>query len=392
MSDPVGCGSMLLMLPSMALSTSIVFRLLLVSGALLALSNLALFSRIDNTRTEHWHMLNASDSACGDLHTIDDVRRCYPSQMFRRLPVNCHNVENWEDLQRCLTGPFVPIDKSQQYVVHILGERNSGTKWLQGELQQCFPRNNFHFKAKRDFIRSKHFFQPIRPTDETKSIIVSLFRHPVDWVAAMREAPYHSPRHTQGFDKVTTRAIPMPWREFVRTSWATKRTEFDLELIRQGRLGETVSGDVCVEHFALDEVVPCRYNLSTSDNAVLQIPPNRFRGYEPIYELRRDHSGRPFANILELRREKIVNFALEVPLLMQLGGYAAVRYEDMLRNGTRFILEHVARMMGMDELPAGCRVTDPQPDRISKRIIDPEFRRYVEEHVDVATERILGYM
>lgn len=375
------------------------FRLVMVSGSLMALWNLLLFNLIQDShsssRSVHdpTALYAAFAGSCQSLRTLEDIRQCYPSQPFRNLPANCQTITSWNDLQRCLTGRFVPVLdlNSTQYTVHIIGERNSGTKWLQEELQQCFPRNVFHFKAHRDFIRSKHFFQPIRGGDYTKSMVVSIFRHPVDWVAAMREYPYHSPRHLHGFDNSTGRVIPLPWRDFVSTVWATKRTEFDLQLIRQDRVEETLNGVECAQGFALDEVVPCRYNVTTKDNEMHRIPIQMFRGYEPIYELRRDHSGRPFPSILDLRREKIINFALELPLLMRIGGYAAVRYEDLLLNGTRYLLMQVADMLGLGELPAHCRPSGPQPDRIGRRFIDPEFRQYVEQHMDVTTERLLGY-
>jgi hypothetical protein len=398
----------------MAATRSYTFRLLLFSGALMAFCNLILFSKVHELNTDSSHrnsnalyfFLNSSALSCRVLRTVEDIRRCYPNHLMRQLPKNCHKIETWSEIQRCVTGRFHPVtaqtppplSASAQnqtiYTVHIIGERNSGTKWVQQELQQCFPRNTvFNFKVHRDFIRSKHFFQPIRPDDYSQSILLSVFRNPVDWVAAMREAPYHSPRHVAGFQTSSngsSRVIPLPWKDFVETVWATKRTAFDLQLIHEDRVEETTSGDVCREGFPLYEVVPCRYNMST-DNALLQIPEARFRGYEPIYELRRDHTGRPFANILELRRDKIVNFALELPLLMKLGGYSAVRYEDLLQQGTRFLLEEIASMFGMDELPASCRPTDPQPERIGKRQVPPDFRAYVQEHMDQATERLLGY-
>jgi hypothetical protein len=385
----------------MGSSGSFIFQILLVSGVLMAICNVLLLLKVGDSHTHQqptneaalYDYLNVSASTCQVLHTAKDIRRCYPSEMIRKLPENCWSVATWDDLQRCLTGRFVPLPTQYNYTVHIIGERNSGTKWLQQELQQCFPRNRVNFKIRRDFIRSKHFFQPIQRRDHTKSIIVSLFRNPVDWVAAMREAPYHSPRHTRGFDNITERPVPMPWQEFVSTVWATQRTAFDLQLIQQNRIQETLKGDTCSEHFALYEVVPCRYNLSSDDNDIHRIPAQRFRGYEPVYELRRDHTGRPFTNILELRRDKIVNFALEIPLLTRLGGYAAVRYEDLLRNGTRFLLEQVADILGLDDLPATCRPSPPQPDRLGKRVIDSDFRKYVEEYVAAsASERLLGYL
>ncbi|GKZ00428.1 hypothetical protein MPSEU_000995400 [Mayamaea pseudoterrestris] len=380
----------------MGIPSSLMVKLLFISGAVMTLCNLVLFQKVDIPRREPnvlFPTLNFTSTSCQVLRTVNDIRRCYPSKHVRTLSSACDAVETWQDLQKCLTGPFVPIDKKQNYTVHIVGERNSGTKWLQDELQKCFPRHRYHFKVRRDFIRSKHFFQPIRlGKDKTNSIIVTLYRNPVDWVAAMREAPYHSPRHSLGFDETPERrVVPMPWRSFVETEWTTQRSSFDKKLIQHGRSDETLSGDICAQDFAFHEVMPCRFNLTTDNLSMHQIPVHRFRGYEPIYELRRDQSGLPFRNILDLRRDKIVNFALELPLLVRLGGYVAVRYEDLLRNGTSFVLEEIARILGLNALPAHCRPSPPQPERLYKRVIDPDFRKYVEEHVDFATEHLLGY-
>lgn len=356
------------------------------------LSNLALFTKVDDLNflprlplaTDFF--VNASIASCRILRTSEDVKRCYPKDLIRQLSPECQTISTWKDLQRCLTGTLAPIPSHQNYTVHIIGERNSGTKWLTQEVQHCFPRNIFNLKARRDFIRSKHFFQPIRSGDFTRSIVVSMFRNPVDWAAAMRESPYHSPTHMAGFDDVTGKAIPLPWRDFIKTVWATKRTAFDLELIRNNRIHETLDGEICQQGFALHEVVPC-----VADNEAHSIPTGRARGYTPIYELRRDHTGRPFHNILDLRRDKVVNFALELPMLMRIGGYMAVRYEDMLRNGTRFVLEQIASMVGMEALPSHCQTTGPQPERLGRRLIPQDFRQYIEDHVDLATERLLGY-
>ena len=412
---------------------SVSVRFLVLFGALFVLGNLLVVPKlyslpaITNNNNNHHDLLapfivnNVSPASCRVLQTVDDIRRCYPDHRMRTLPDGCPTISTWDDLQRCVTGSFIvpPTLQPNNFtytIIHVIGERNSGTKWLVKEMQQCFPRHLFRVKARRDFVRSKHFFQPILSTrDFSHSIVVSLFRNPVEWVAAMREAPYHSPNHLKGFSINNTRGggggesnvIPMEWDTFVQKTWATKRTQFDLQLIRQNRIHETTimnGSDVCYQGFALDEVVPCRFNATTDNNinnnnnnasSLLlyhQIPPERLRGYEPVYELRRDHTGRPFANILQLRRDKIVNFALEIPLFMQIGGFAAVRYEDLLLHGTRDILEKVARMVGMDELPTTCKPTRAQPDRlVGRRVIPNDFRAYVEEHVDAATERLLGY-
>jgi hypothetical protein len=372
---------------------SLIVRSILFLGLFTAISNLWLLHH----RTPEPHgvafqsLLNLSSISCQTIRSVQDIQRCYPSHRFQKPHLNnCSSIETWADVQRCLTG------RRRQHAntirdIRVVGERNSGTKWLVQELQRCFRRDVTGVKAHRDFIRGKHFFQPIlqnnhNETTFQQSIVISVFRDPVEWTAAMREMPYHSPRHLHGFDS-HGKIVPLPWKDFVETAWTTQRSSLDLQLIRENRIAETSLGDICSQSFAMYEVVPCLYDNANSTHV---IPQDRLRGFEPIYELRRDHTGRPFPSILDLRREKIVNFALEIPLLFNLGGYAAVRYEDMVMNGTRYIMEQVARMIGMNSLPEGCNPSLPQPNRIGRRHIPHDFRAYVKEHIDQQVERLLG--
>ena len=111
----------------------------------------------------------------------------------------------------------------------------------------------------------------------------------------------------------------------------------------------------------------------------------------PIYELQRDQSGRPFDDILKLRSDKILNFFLEVPLLMQLGGFVAVRYEDLVQQGTRPFLERVAKLVGMETLPSTCKPQPPRPERLGRRAVPPNVKHWIEERLVLETEQLLGY-
>jgi hypothetical protein len=270
-------------------------------------------------------------------------------------------------------------------------------------------------KIHRDFHRHKHFFQPLYaggPDQYRHRIVIALFRDPVEWVAAMREAPYHSPHHVAGYEtKEKTgsidngsegnanspvaadaiKVIPLPWQEFVRRPWTTDRTAADLEILRNATMiRETLRGETCLYRYSVLDATPCLFDNGTDRYPA--IPDPLLRGYVPLYELRRDQSQRPFDHVLELRAEKIVNFLIEIPLVYKhLGGYVAARYEDLLRNGTRPLLEEVARIMGMKELPSDCTPTGPQPERLGRRSIPEDFRRWIVQHVDRDLERLLGY-
>lgn len=317
---------------------------------------------------------------CGRRRTAQDVQKCFPPRIVRQLGSTCDEIQDWNDVQRCLNGRLNK-DVTEIRHVHIVGERHSGTKFLTKELQTCFPRKTrFTFRVHRDFIRSKHFFQPILDQDLASSIIIVVVRNPVDWVAAMNEKPYHSPFHVKGFNG--TQVIPMDWNDFVSQPWTMPRLP--------GWEARTIESDdtVCQEYFRHHEVIPCEYNQSSG-----LIAESIYRGFSPLYELQRDGSGRPFSSIIDLRTEKLVNFVLEIPLLTNIGGFLVVRYEDILRKGTTFVLEKIQQMLKLpNEAMTRCRPTPPQPDLLKARQVDDEFRKYVLDHIDPKVEKLLDYV
>jgi hypothetical protein len=374
-----------------------------------------------------------NDAACKfRVRSVRDLQGCYPPHLVRKLPTGaCDRVTDWSDVRRCLnTSPNQTSDADNppqpiptHYDVSLIGERNSGTKFLIQELQQCFQRLappgsrlagqqsvNFNstttttptVKIHRDFHRHKHFFQPLYSGSNYRHrIVLALFRDPIEWVAAMRESPYHSPAHVAGYEKTkgsnepgeenAFRVIPLPWQEFVRRPWTTDRTPSDLEILKNATLvRETFKGETCLYRYSILDAVPCRFDKETTSYPL--IPDPLLRGYVPLYELRRDRSQRPFDHLLQLRAEKIVNFLVEVPLVYkELGGYVAARYEDLLREGTTPLLEHVARLVGLPGLPPGCVPAGPQPERLGRRSVPDDFRRWIVDHMDRDLERLLGY-
>lgn len=320
---------------------------------------------------------------------ISSIAKCYPNAPLQPLMnSSCTDVKTWSDVQTCLVGrrnaaaaPTTP----RGIQIHVIGERNSGTKWLQQELAKCFPREKLGVRCHRDFVRSKHFFQPPSRGNFDHSIVIAIFRDPVQWIAAMREKPYHMPYQMDGFDMNQKRmpAIPLEWEKFIQRSspWTMpERSKHDLQILRDGKQNQVT----CRQGFTFNEIVPCQF-----DNAT--IPESKWRGHEPFYEMRRDNSGKPFEDLLKLRSEKILNFVLEVPLLMRLAGFSAVRYEDLLLRGTRFLMEQIADMMGLQDLPESCKPLPPQPERLEHRQIPAGFRSWVEDRLVMDTEHLLGY-
>jgi hypothetical protein len=381
--------------------------------------------------------------------SVADIQHCYPSNMLRTLPPNCaaNDITDWRTVQRCLTGRFQSHNTKENGVtsttgtttttttirhVHIIGERHSGTKFLTATLQACFPRHSTRttFRVHRDFIRSKHFFQPISNfvvlplSSHTKekvsaagaaaggataagatfdqqqqhplaeSVVIVVVRHPVDWIAAMHAKPYHSPYHVAEFGN--NGIVPLAWHDFVTRPWTLPNATTTAWDTVPSSATDTVDKDIinnnmawCQDGFRYNEVVPCFYNETSG-----KVPTRFVRGFAPVYELQRDGSGRPFPSILDLRSEKLVNFALEIPLLMKdLSGFMIVRYEDLLRNGTHFVVEQLREILNLPPpAVAHCRPTPPQPDRLHARPVPLDFQAYVESHVDANVERLLGYL
>ena len=362
--------------------------------------------------------------SCRVMKTAVEYRRCRNEQLRKRgvkvlsphlnMDTSClsDSVNTWEDVQRCFNGPASrkrhhparstfsqSLNKGERHL-HLIGERNSGTKWVVDEIKNCFPSDTYNIKIHRDYLRPKHFFQPTDSTTRNFNLhnhyVISIFRSPIEWVAAMIEKPYHSPNHVQQFDTSTNQPIPLTWQEFVNRPWTLhiiNRTNHDWkEYSSDPQVTEEASK--CKYGFASHEVVPCWWTATNTT-----IPPSLRRAYEPVYELRRDkimdkryQIGVPFDNILQLRAEKIKNFLIEIPQTHKLGGYLAVRYEDLVMNGTRTMLEQVAEIIGLpDGLPQSCKPTLPSPNRLGRRKIPDGLRQWVEDNLLLETERLLGY-
>jgi hypothetical protein len=339
-----------------------------------------------------------NSTRCNVCYTLQDFQRCVPPHKRKNLTGSCATrIESWSDIQKCLNGPrdhrkrsTVPVKEDLQ--VHLIGERNSGTKWIVEEMKKCFPREKYGLVFQRDLNgRNKHFFQNsfgVYGSFQRKHIVIAAFREPVEWVAAMIEKPYHMIEHQKGFDK-DDNPIPLDWQEFVSKPWAMKnRSKADYKLLEEKKKNPRKVLSCRIIGMEFHEVMPCRMDSGS-------LPHRLARSQNPVYELKRGGSklveGEPYANILELRSDKIVNFLLEVPLLQDLGGYLAVRFEDLVQNGTRAFLEQVGAMLGLPELPPECQPQEPRPEMVGRRKIPDGLRQWVEDHLVLRTERLLGY-
>lgn len=154
---------------------------------------------------------NCSSSA----RSFQDLKNCRNIQLKPKDAHSKESISTWTDAQRCLNHPFYPKSTlpTDRRIVHLVGERSTGTKFVIDEMQQCFKGTGI--KIQRDYRRPKHWFQQSNlPADEKNRILVATFRDPVEWVAAMIEKPYHSMHHMKGFDD-NYEPIPLPWEDFV---------------------------------------------------------------------------------------------------------------------------------------------------------------------------------
>ncbi len=107
----------------------------------------------------------------------------------------------------------LPIER-----VALLGERNTGTRWMSSELSKCFPTLNVQPRL----VRWKHWFQHDLPhTDgspQETTLVIAQFRNVYDWIEAMRKVPHHAPLHLR---KSWKSFVTKPWVR-IRVSCATK--------------------------------------------------------------------------------------------------------------------------------------------------------------------------
>jgi hypothetical protein len=359
-------------------------------------------------------------ASCRLMRNHVDVDHCYPLGSVKKFSdAACAVIDTWAAVQRCLFGRYEYDDdvndrpgvgsavhhKNQTSsrsnandisVVHIVGERHSGTKFITEQVQDCFPKTvggddeNGGFKIHRDFLRSKHFFQPIFPTEDyRRRLILVVVRDPYEWVAAMRERPYHAPNHVQALHGHNKTVVPLPWQKFVARRWTTQRSVED-EAVWRTADRETLQQYLCRERFRLNQVRPCRLDNVTAQYPPWNIPLRFWRGFEPMYE-HNGRDGQPYQTLLDLRRDKLINWILQIPLVLRVGAFLVVRYEDVLERGTGFLMDQIAAMTGRPKSDR-CRPAPPQPDRLGRRNIPDDFRKWIRENLHSETERLVGYV
>ena len=219
-----------------------------------------------------------------------------------------------------------------------------------------------------NFTRFKHWFQ----FDDARvrngsAVVIAMFRDPYDWVEAMRERPHHAHNH-----------IGMEWKEFVTKPWVGPRGPADhVKLQKSKNIRQPIEYAGCLAGYKFDEVIPCSSEDSIHDEG--------YSNY--MYELMHDGSHRAYGSIIDLRREKILNF-LQVPKFHGVRAFFPERYEALNLRGTSDFLKKLEEVTG---LSAKCEPFEGT-GLVKHKEVDPEYTRWMNKFVDWNVEGMVGYV
>lgn len=258
----------------------------------------------------------------------------------------------------------------------ILGERNSGTRWTFDHLSDCF---GHRLRVEKKLTRYKHWFQfddPKRYDHDT--LVITQFRNPYDWLKAMERVPHHAPNHMRTMEGADTSVQDSAndWRIFLTREWTMERIGMDVGL---------PANFTCQDEFLYRDIVSCHKEPLPHSHYNHTI---RYSEHQPFYEMRNDGSGLPYANILELRSDKIRNF-LSVRNFSGVADAWIIQYEYLINNGTQKLLKRIQEWTGV--VPQ-CKALPPQVRQQKKtRYVDQDFAKHVRQHLNWTTEALIGY-
>jgi hypothetical protein len=270
-------------------------------------------------------------------------------------------------------------------------------------------------QVNNEYTRYKHWFQEDTLETENSAVVVAMFRDPMDWVEAMRWEPHHAHDHLNFHNKSYVKPVVrkeisdddewwwqiadrMQWRDFVTKPWVGRRGPKDMELA-QKQAG--IESPVCLDHYRFVDIAPC----SKEDSPML-------RGLgEYKYEYQNDGSEKGFDNILDLRRDKIMNH-LSVAAFRGTRAFLPYRFEELKANGTATLLRDMEEATGLKakcdviygkDVGAKGNVTQVTQTPLirhrqlatkvisKKRALSAEYIEYMNRFVDWETERLIGY-
>ena len=193
----------------------------------------------------------------------------------------------------------------------------------------------------------------------------------------MKAVPHHASAH-----------IDLSWEEFVTKELTMNRLYKDKAWRKEQLKHNNATGRICQEGFKYHEIVSC-LTRPYPEGYWGSHRIHRFSQHQPFYEMRvNDPEGRPYNDILEMRADKIRNF-MESGTYSNVEGFWHYRYEGLLKSGTKELVKNIERATGVKRHPEKCKIYEPQDRR--KRSMDPEFVKYMTDHVDWKAEALIGY-
>jgi len=280
------------------------------------------------------------------------------------------------------------VPKAQVDQIVVLGERHSGAEWLTGRLQLCFPT----VVVKYGFQRPGKYFQsePKYTGPIPQTLVISTYLNIFDWVELMRQNPIDAPTHKD-----------LEWSDFVTSSWDRKRSNLD------DALGGNTDNANCSYGFHFEEIIPCMTNRKPGSDKfpLYELHPSKALAGDPAL------AGEPYANLLELRTDKIQHF-LNVAKYDGVAKSIHMRYEDLLWDesytddatyltlpfpGIAGLLEKIRDETSLvPDVNAGWisdedGVFKAEPLGVGATKLDPYYLEYMNEHVDWDIEMLVGY-
>jgi hypothetical protein len=198
----------------------------------------------------------------------------------------------------------------------------------------------------------------------------------------MEHVPHHSPAHLRTAQVANPDELKLKsgaendWKIFLTKEWTTERVGLDLEM----------KGDeICTEDFHYKDIVSCSLEPLPESYYNWTI---RYSEHQPFYEMRNDGSGIPYANIMEMRTDKIRNF-LGVHDYAGVADVWVLQYEYLVATGTKHLIDRIEEWTGVK---AQCKTKEPQLRKPKlSRMISPDFSKFVRENINWTVEELIGY-
>uniref|UniRef100_A0A7S2KRW7 Sulfotransferase domain-containing protein n=1 Tax=Leptocylindrus danicus TaxID=163516 RepID=A0A7S2KRW7_9STRA len=277
--------------------------------------------------------------------------------------------------------------KSKVQQIVLIGERNTGSRWVTRLLASCFP----DIYVSTTLTRWKHWFQYDDGLEHPKTLVVGSFLNPYDWVENMRLVPHDQPEH-----------MDLEWKEFVTKVWTMPRPERDT-------LIEDKSGKICQYMYEYNDVIPCTLDPEVEKKRLQKNALKALLGGErtgntftsihsktvpkagkgtrtPAYEMRYGGDGEPYESLVDMRKDKILNhFSVkEYPWVVD---FFPVQFESLVKGGAWKFLREVEEIVGTT---ATCSDL-PLPKSLEAPNIPKEMIEWITDRVDWETEAMVGY-